>query len=253
MSGRLRLRVFQHVAFETSARIGEWALSRGHEVAETHLYRGEPLPELDEFDWLVVMGGPMNVYEYRLFPWLRDERQLLERAIDSGKTVLGVCLGAQLLADALGARVYQNPEKEIGWLPIQFAASAEVDRFFPQHDPELTVFHWHGDTFDLPRGACRLASSVACENQAFGFGNRIAGLQFHLECTRSAVAGMVGNGANELIPGPFIQTREQILEATNRFEPGHSTLEKLLGRLESTTLRDSQATVMETVKPAQAR
>jgi GMP synthase (glutamine-hydrolysing) len=132
--------------------------------------------------------GTMNVYEYRLHSWQREEKEFLAGALEANKTILGVCLGAQMLADVLGARVYQNAEKEIGWLPISLRSGTGRDRFVPGAPRELTVFHWHGDTFDLPAGADCLASSAGCAHQAFAFGERVVGLQLHLETTPFSVS-----------------------------------------------------------------
>ena len=130
------------------------------------------------------------------FPWLVSEKQFIREAIRSGKPVLGICLGAQLIASAMGAGVYRNPLKEIGWFPIRGISSNDSSVFcFP---PSMIVFHWHGETFDLPPGATRLAKSDGCENQAFQFGQSVIGLQFHLETTPLAAREMVLNCRNEL-------------------------------------------------------
>ena len=170
MASPLNIHCLQHVPFEGPASIGDWISARGHRLTTTHLYCREVLPLLETVDWIVVMGGPMNVYEYRLHPWLREAKRFLAAALEANKTILGVCLGAQLLADVLGAKVYQNAEKEIGWLPISLRSGSGTDLFFPGAPRELMVFHWHGDTFDLPAGADWLASSVGCAHQAFAFG-----------------------------------------------------------------------------------
>ena len=177
----------------------------------------------------------MNVYEYRFHPWLREEKRFLERALSAGKTVLGVCLGAQLLADVLGARVYQNSEKEIGWLPISLRPGQMTDRLFPGAPPELTVFHWHGDTFDLPVGASCLASSAGCQHQAFAFGDRVVGLQFHIESTASSVAALVEHCGTELTEGRFIQPSAEIAANNSHFLANEKLLNALLGEMESRT------------------
>ena len=188
MNSRLKIHCLQHIPFEGPASIGDWIGARGHQLTTTHLYHGEAPPPLEAVDWIIVMGGPMNVYEYRLHPWLREEKTFLTGALEANKTILGVCLGAQLLDDVLGAKDYQNAEKEIGWLPISLRSGSGTDLFFPGAPRELTVFHWHGDTFDLPAGADWLASSAGCAHQAFAFGERVVGLQFHLEATPFSVS-----------------------------------------------------------------
>ena len=179
----MRIHFLQHHPLESPGCISEWALSSHCTIAGTRVYQTDLLPRVSEFDWLIMMGGPMGAHEDTEYPWLAKEKQLIERAIEKGKTVLGICLGAQLIADVLGARVYPNKEKEIGWFPIELTdggRSSPVTWFLPRR---LTVLHWHGDTFDLPEGAVHLAWSEACSNQAFTYNERVIGMQFHMEMT----------------------------------------------------------------------
>ncbi|HLI92968.1 MAG TPA: type 1 glutamine amidotransferase, partial [Puia sp.] len=189
--------------------------SRGDFVATTAVYDGQPLPKTGDFDGLIIMGGPMSVHDEAEYSWLRAEKELIGSAIRDGKKVLGICLGAQLIAEACGARVYKNKEKEIGFWPVKWAvrpgftgATADNERFF----------HWHGETFDLPAGAGLLASTAACVNQAFRLGDRVMGVQFHPEVTAAMVRRMVGHGEPELVDGAFIQQREEILAEQPRKE-----------------------------------
>jgi len=233
MTTLLNIHCLQHVPFEGPASIGDWISGHGHRLTTTHLYRGEVLPSVEAVDWIVVMGGPMNVYEYRLHPWLREEKKFLAAALEAKKIVLGVCLGAQLLAEVLGAKVYQNPEKEIGWLPISLRSGSGTELFFSGVPRELTVFHWHGDTFDLPAGANWLASSVGCIHQAFAYGERVVGLQFHIETTPMSVAALIENCGNELTEGRFIQTAAKITEDRAHFRLNQQVLKTLLEQLET--------------------
>lgn len=154
-----------------------------------HIYRGDGLPrETSGLDGLIVMGGPMNVDEVDRYPFLLPEIQLIEAAIKDGKPVLGICLGAQLMAKALGADVYQHSVREVGWRPIEVTAAAAADPLFRQFPKRFNVMQWHGDTFDLPKDAVHLARSSACENQAFRWGNNAYALQFHLEATPEMVS-----------------------------------------------------------------
>lgn len=200
----------QHVPFEGNGYIAEWLQERGHAWWVTRLYEHEPLPALSKFEMLIVMGGPMNIYEDDQYPWLPQERAFIREAIAAGKMVIGICLGAQLIADALGAKVYSNGVKEIGWWPVQFTAEARANPLFSNFPPELMVFHWHGDTFDLPEGAMLLASSVACKNQAFMYQNQVIGLQFHLEIMDLGVRDLIKHCGHELVDGPYIQPAEQM-------------------------------------------
>jgi GMP synthase (glutamine-hydrolysing) len=149
---------------------------------------------------LIVMGGPMSVYQIDRYPWLRDEMRLIEDAAKSNVPVLGVCLGAQIVAAALGAKVDRNPNgKEIGWHPIRLHDSAKDDRLMGGLPATMTPFHWHGDIFDLPRGAVSLASSDKTPCQAFRHGDKVYGFQFHIEVTRESVAAMAGAFAKDLV------------------------------------------------------
>lgn len=222
-----RLQCLQHVVFETPGEIGNWARERGMEVAVTHVYRGDPLPDPASFDGLILMGGPMNIYQDRGHPWLKAERAFLRRlAREGGKKMLGVCLGAQLLADALGGRVAQNPAIEIGWFPIRRKAPGAD--FFPE---EATVLHWHGDTFELPDGAQWLAESDLCAHQAFLYQDRILGLQFHLEIERVGLAALCGAEAEILSPRPGVQGAEELAAGYGRHaDSNRNLLFRLLDR-----------------------
>ena len=217
----LRIHYFQHVFFEGLAKIETWCIEKGHLLSATKFYEDAVLPELLDIDWLVVMGGPMNVYDEEKFSWLSAEKKFIEKAIQAGKTVIGVCLGAQLLAEILGAKVYQNDYKEIGWFPVELASGGQEQQFFSNFENNATVFHWHGDTFDLPRNALHLAQSEACKNQAFLYKKKILGLQFHLEMNEQSLNTMLENGGSELISAKYIQTQNEILQhrellATNK-------------------------------------
>ena len=164
-----------------------------------------------DLDWLIIMGGPMSVNDEKKYPWLKDEIQFINNAILSGKTVIGICLGAQLIAKALGAKVYKNNNKEIGWFNIKFTPEVESIKHFRGFKREEKVFHWHGDTFDLPDNAVLLASSEACENQAFIINEKVLAMQFHLETTKQSLEEMINNGRNELVKSDYIQSDESQL------------------------------------------
>jgi GMP synthase-like glutamine amidotransferase len=200
----MRIHYLQHVPFEGPAHIATWASSRGHRLAGTRLHAGEPLPELSGLDWLVVMGGPMGANDEREHPWMRDEKALIEEAIAEGKPVVGVCLGAQLIASVLGAKVYRNAHKEIGWFPVRKAPGLPTSSAFAGAPAIFTPLHWHGDTFDLPTGSRRLASSEGCTNQAFEYRSALA-LQFHIEASEDSVRALLDHCAREIGEGPYEQ------------------------------------------------
>lgn len=228
----MNIHYFQHSPSEGLGKIRDWARDRGHALSGTHFDRRDRLPNVEELDWLVIMGGAMNVYQCRDYPWLRDEKRCIAQAIELGKTVLGICLGAQLIADVLGAKVYQNHEIEIGWFPVRFLDAAHTVRAFEKFPRELTAMHWHGDTFDLPPGAIRLAESDACKNQAFAVGNNLIGLQFHIEVAREDVRAFLGNATDDTLgEGKFIETREKILAGEQHMPAVHEALENLLDGL----------------------
>jgi GMP synthase (glutamine-hydrolysing) len=194
-----RILALQHAAHEPLGTIETVLRERGVEITLVRPYDGERVPEtLAGFDGLVVMGGPMGVYETDRHPYLRDEIALIERAIAARLPVLGVCLGSQLLAAALGARVAPGPRKEIGWFPVTLTAEAADDALWRGLERELVGYHWHGDRFDLPRGAVPLAASALTPLQAFRYGPSAYGVLFHMEVTAEIVAGMVDTFADEL-------------------------------------------------------
>jgi len=205
----VRAHYLQHVAFESPGSILPWLKKHGASVTSTRLFEAQTLPAVDDFDLLVVMGGPMSVNDEAEYPWLIAEKRLVREAIDGGRAVVGVCLGAQVIASALGSRVFLNGAREIGWFPI--AATPAPASGTLRWPDRLTVFHWHGETFDLPSGAVRLASSESCLNQAFQIGDRVVGLQFHLEATPETVAAMVEHCRHELRPDGYVQSEQELL------------------------------------------
>ena len=176
----MRTLVLQHIACEPPGVFEDVLRERGAELHRVELDEGEPLPDWRAFDAIVAMGGPMSANDDAELPWLTEEKSAIGDAVRSGKPYWGVCLGVQLLAASLGARVYPGPEPEVGLLPVSMTGEARSDPVFGEAPHELLTLQWHGDTFDLPEGAVRLASSPAYANQAFRY-ERAYGAQFHLE------------------------------------------------------------------------
>jgi GMP synthase (glutamine-hydrolysing) len=168
---------------------------------------------------LFVMGGPMGVYDEAACPWLSAEKKAIERMIRAGKMVVGICLGAQLIADVLGARVYTNRYREIGWFPVSFPQSENLPGLLAGLPERADAFHWHQDTFDIPAGATRVAGSEACENQAFCYGNTTLAVQFHWEITAAGVENLIANCPDDYAPGkPWVQQPEEMLADMTRFQ-----------------------------------
>jgi len=183
----MRLHYIQHAPFEGIANLQVWAENQGWQISGTHLYRLEKLPRPDDLDWLVIMGGPMNIYEEKEYPWLAAEKKFIGATIEKGKIVLGICLGAQLIADVLGGQVVRNRYKEIGWFPVSLKPEGLASAAFRDFPDEFPALHWHGDTFDLPAGSVHLAKSKLYENQSFSVDNFALALQFHPEVTASGL------------------------------------------------------------------
>jgi GMP synthase (glutamine-hydrolysing) len=220
-----------HVPFEGPGVMAEWFLEKGHRLEYTRFYQGDPLPGSSEVDLLIIMGGPMNVFDYHMHSWMQEEIEWVGEYIRSGKPVLGICLGAQIIAAALGEEVYPGPEKEIGWHNLQFLPSLGEFRIFTDLPTSRKAFHWHGDTFNIPKGAVRIARSQLFPNQGFIFDKRVVALQFHLEVTPESVEALVDNCRDELVDGPFIQSSEEILAETTYFKKNQQILFKFLDYL----------------------
>jgi GMP synthase (glutamine-hydrolysing) len=202
---QVHVHYFQHVSYEKPAFISEWCLARNDFLSGTHFYEKEfDEPDFEQMDLLVILGGPMNIYEETNYPWLKKEKAWIEKAIKTNIPVLGICLGAQLLADRLGAKIYPGKEKEIGWFPISLMS--KIDQPFLDMPKQMTVFHWHGDTFDLPKGASHIAFSKVCKNQAFLYGKRFVGLQFHLEVGEANIREIIAHSRSELTGGRYVQS-----------------------------------------------
>ncbi len=208
----MKAHYLQHVPFEGLGSIESWLRRGGHGITATRLYDSPVFPASSEFDILIVMGGPMSVDEEKKHRWLTEEKRFIRDAVAARKSVLGICLGAQLIASALGARVFRNKHKEIGWFPIK-GVRPSADSIFKFPD-ELEVFHWHGDTFELPDLSVRLAESEACTNQAFQIGRNVIGLQFHLETTPETARQIISNCRDDLLPSRYVQSEAEILGAT---------------------------------------
>lgn len=225
----MRILCLQHVAFEGPAAIQTWAESREHTIRCHPVYESKPLPALDTFECLLVMGGPMNIYEESTHPWLKDEKAFIRSCIEAGKYVIGICLGAQLIADVLGAPVARGNAVEIGWFPISRTPDCPERWPLPT---DLKVMHWHGDRFEIPKGAIRIASSEACDNQGFLYADRVLAWQCHLETTPESLSALASACSNELVDGTYIMPEERLLaEPSETYSAMQSVLFRFLDEL----------------------
>jgi len=230
----MKIHYLQHVAFEGLGNIEPHLRARGHDLSGTQFFNNQTLPDPASIDWLIVLGGPMGVSDELLHPWLKAEKIFIKAVISSGKHVLGICLGAQLLAHVLGAAVYRNDVREIGWFPLQRHAETSPSPLATLFSTNTEVFHWHSDTFDLPNGAIALASSAACLNQGFIWQNRVVALQFHLETTRTNVQELVDHCGDDLDNSKYVQSAQELLGTPARFTDLQKLLVQTLNVIEQT-------------------
>jgi GMP synthase (glutamine-hydrolysing) len=227
----MNIHYLQHVPFEGPGSIEDWARRRGHSLSAIRLFQQAEFPKPADVGGLVVMGGPMSVDEEGRFAWLTAEKKFLASCIDLAKPILGICLGSQLLAEVLGAAVYPNRHREIGWFPIELTPDACQSPFFENCPRQLQVFHWHGDTYDLPLGSTLLATSEACHNQAFVHGRTVLGLQFHLEVSPQSISSLVENCASDLTGGKYVQRKSRLSGKAADIETANGVMTRVLDTL----------------------
>jgi GMP synthase-like glutamine amidotransferase len=239
----MRLLLLQHDPLDGPGALSDWATARGNSVAICLICQGEHLPPLDSFDLLVSLGGPMGAYEEQKHPWLATEKEYLRQALTAGKKILGLCLGCQLLADALGGTAFRHTCKEFGWQPIEPLEAGKGwfgtgDSFSTTENDEKGIFYafqWHGDTYSLPQGAIQLARNDAAEQQAFLIeapgGGKVLGLQFHLEWTEQMAWEALAEPGVAPPPSPSVQTPEEILSDLSLFHTARSRFFALMDRL----------------------
>ncbi len=207
----MRIHIILHASFEKPGAIETWANKSGHVLSATHTYRGEQLPALSEIDFLIIMGGPQSALKLDKYPYLRDEIALTKMAIDQKKIVLGICLGAQIIGESLGAKTEHSPNKEIGVFPIQLSDDGTNDFIFGKLPTTFDVMHWHNDMPGVPADAVILASSEGCPRQVIRYKERVYGLQCHMEMTNELIRKMTEHCAEDLKPGKYIQDGEKML------------------------------------------
>ncbi len=245
----MRILILQHDPLDGPGALLEWAESRGHSVACCLICQAEPLPPPDSFDLLVSLGGPMGAYEEEKHPWIALEKQYLREAFAAGKKILGLCLGCQLLADALGGKAFRHTCKEFGWQPIEslpegaawFGTGGDFQALEKEENGIFYAFQWHGDTYAMPPGAVQLARNAAAEQQAFVMegtrGGLVMGLQFHLEWTEQMAREALAEPGVAPPPSPFVQTPEEILSDLSLFKTAKKRFFALLDRFSNQTSR----------------
>ncbi len=225
----MNIHFLQHVPFENLGALESWANQPGNKVTSTRLYEETKLPFVDLFDVLIILGGPMSVHDEDRYRWLIAEKALIKKAIEKGKKVIGICLGAQLIAEAMGGHVSLNAASEIGWFPVELTPEALNHTCFQGFSKSFSAFHWHGEFFSIPTGCIPIGKSSACENQGFIGNNQVLALQFHLEITTQGIEGLVHNCPEDLNDGPYVQDSDQLLR-NDLIEDAHQMLLTLVDR-----------------------
>jgi len=216
-----------HGSAEGPGLIAEWAALRGHELTFTKLYESPSLPSMERCDALLVMGGEMGVYDEAKYPWLKAEKAFLKEFLATGKKTVGICLGAQLLAEALGARVFKSDYFEVGWWEVELNTEHPLLEGLPTR---FKGFHWHQDTFDLPAGATLLASSSVTPHQGFLYRDQALALQFHPEVDDSILLEWVQKELCNIPKDRFVQRADEILNQADRLERQQAVLFTLLDK-----------------------
>jgi len=210
--------IFQHIEFEGPGILLDLLKARGHNIHIVKLFAGDPIPHEDDVDFAIMLGGPMSVLDEAAYPYFVREKELCKDMVQLGKPLLGICLGAQMIASAFRAAILKSPEKEIGWHPVKWGENSKA---FALGVESINAFHWHGQMFKVPKEATWLAGSEGCENQAFRLGSALA-LQFHLEATPESIASILKNCADEhgaalAAGGKFVQDEKKIQELTAKY------------------------------------
>jgi len=232
----MHIHCFQHDHFEDLGYIGEWAKDHNFTTSVTRFDLNPEFPAHHDYDWLVVLGGKMSVKDTDEFPWMLKEIDFIKEAISLGKIVIGICLGAQLVASALGARVYRNTDPEMGFWPVTFSQKAANDSVFRHFPAKLDVLHVHFDTFTLPENAVKMADSEITHCQAFRYGENVFAFQFHFEVSPQNVTTFVHEVAPELVKGKYCQTASHILSLSICCERNNTIFEKILNEICSVKL-----------------
>ncbi|MFC1728880.1 type 1 glutamine amidotransferase [candidate division KSB1 bacterium] len=240
----IRVHYLQHDDFVRPAETDTWARQKGHPVTRSKLlpdrdglrHEANTFPDPASFDLLIIFGGTMSTYDDKEFRWLTNEKKFVERTVQSGKAVYGICMGAQMLAAVLGANVYRNRYKEVGWHEVTLTPEAARSQVFGILPDRFMAMHWHGDVFDIPRDCTRIAFSEATPNQAFEYDSRIFATQFHPEYNLQSVEEGIQYTPEDLNCSAYAQSAEEILKNRHYFPAMHEKLFTILDGIETVVL-----------------
>lgn len=228
----MRIHFLEHETYEGDTNIDLWAQKNNFELNRTFLFKNVSFPSMDEYDLLVVTGSLVHVWEVDKHAWLAPEKDYIKKAVQKGKVILGLCFGAQLLAEALGSRVFVNNHTEIGWHNIQLTSAGLDNSIFQNLPEEFMSFHWHSAHFSLPPGCSRLAFSRASENQAFVCDSApLIGLQFHPEFTLDLIRRYLGEYGEGWPEGPYVEPLKSVMEQTESIPDTYWLMEKILDNI----------------------
>lgn len=230
----MRIQLIEHDHEDFSrTNISFWASKKGYKVNQTYICNHEKLPPVESFDWLMVMGGSPHAYDDQGNTWLGEEKAFLNDALAKGKIILGICFGAQLLAEALGGQIFPHKHKEIGWHEVSLNREGRESFLFQDVPQSFDSFHWHSDHFSLPAGCTTLAYSKATENQAFICRDQpLVGLQFHPEYTRDMVRFYARDHSQDWLSDEFVQVKDEVLARTDELPDTYGLMETLLNNIE---------------------
>lgn len=229
----MRLHLIEHDPIDMSrTNITKWAEAKGYQITQTYICKNEKMPAIDDVDWLMVMGGSPHAWEEDVHAWLAPEKEFIVRALDNNKPILGICFGAQLLAEALGGSVFRSENEEIGWIEVTLTEEGKNSFLFQNVPETFLTFHWHSDHFSLPPGCTKLAYSEPTANQAYICKERpIAAVQFHPEYTRDMVQQFAREWGDEWQKGPFVAGKEAVLAQTEEIPDTYWLMTTLLNNM----------------------
>ena len=225
----MKIHYIMHADFEPIGCIEDWAYGQNHILKGSKPFKGDKLPHVSDFDFLVIMGGPQSPLAMDKAPYLRDEIALIKEAVKADKKVLGFCLGAQLIGEALGGNTSQSPSKEVGVFPVTLTLKGQQDPLFKGFPPSFEVIHWHNDMPGATQDSELLAQSVGCPQQAYRYKHNVYGLQFHMEITNESIQELIAHCPDDLQPGSFVQSAEEL--SRQDLTPINDNMKLILNRL----------------------